>query len=248
MRRYLLAILVALTAGLAVQAQSVEQQRAEPIVLYGYLKVFPNDLGTFDAEPRTVIARLNEQQQYGYGTWRLPTNEELSLMRGSNVIGSGEYMTKENKRGIVRLVTDKEKGDTLYAIAAGYVDLGLPSGTLWKEQNEIDGFCTYEQAIALYGNGLPTKEQLEELKLICKWTWTGSGYEVEGPSGATITLPAAGYRDCYGSVKNVGSDGYFWSSTPYNGSELALELYFNSGQVDIDLNYRCAGRSVRLVR
>ena len=241
MRRYLLAILVALTAGLTMQAQEV-------VVLYGYLKVFPNDLGTFDAEPRTVIARLNEQQQYGYGTWRLPTNEELQLMRGSDVIGEGTYMTKENKTGIVRLVTDKEAGETLYAIKAGYVDLGLPSGTLWKEQNEIDGFCTYEPAIALYGNSLPTKEQIEELKLICKWTWKGSGYEVEGPSGASITLPAAGYRDCYGSVLNVGSDGYFWSSTPYNGSEVALELYFNAGQVDVDLNYRCGGRSVRLVR
>ena len=98
MRRYLVVLLVALSAGLAVQAQDV-------VVLYGYLKVFPNDLGTFDAEPKTVITRLNEQQQYGYGTWRLPTNEELQLMRGSNVIGDGAYMTKENKRGIVRLVS-----------------------------------------------------------------------------------------------------------------------------------------------
>ena len=90
MRRYLLVLLVVLSAGLTMQAQDV-------VVLYGYLKVFPNDLGTFDAEPKTVIARLNEQQQYGYGTWRLPMHEELQLMRGSNVIGDGEYMTKENK-------------------------------------------------------------------------------------------------------------------------------------------------------
>ena len=100
MKHYLLALFVALTASLGMQAQDV-------VVLYGYLKVFPNDLGTFDAEPRMVIARLNEQQQYGYGTWRLPTHEELQLMRGSNVIGDGAYMIKENKRGIVRLVTDK---------------------------------------------------------------------------------------------------------------------------------------------
>lgn len=239
MRHYLLALFVALTASLGMQAQDV-------VVLYGYLKVFPNDLGTFDAEPRTVIARLNEQQQYGYGTWRLPTNEELQLMRGSNVIGDGAYMTKENKRGIVRLVTDKEKGDTLYAITAGYVDLGLPSGTLWKEQNEIDGFCTYEQAMALFGNDLPTKEQFEELTILCNWTWTGSGYKVEGPSGKSITLPAAGYRSCDGTVSSVGSNGYYWSSTP-NGS-VALELYFTSGEVDIDLNKRCGGQSVRLVR
>ena len=242
MRRYLLTLFVALTASLTMQAQEV-------YVLYGYLKVFPNDLGTFDAEPRTVIARINESQQFGYGTWRLPTNEELSLMRGSNVIGDGAYMTKENKTGIVRLVTDKEKGEVAPAIPAGYVDLGLPSGTLWKEQNEIDGFCTYEQAMALFGNDLPTKEQWEELILSCKWTWTGSGYEVEGPSGTSITLPAAGYRDSNGNVQNVGSDGYFWSSTPYNLLEtVASELYFNSGQAEVDLNKRCHGRSVRLVR
>ena len=161
MRRYILTLFVALTASLTMQAQEV-------YVLYGYLKVFPNDLGTFDAEPRTVIARINESQQFGYGTWRLPTNEELSLMQGSNVIGDGVYMTKENKTGIVRLVTDKEKGEVAPAIPAGYVDLGLPSGTLWKEQNEIDGFCTYEQAMALFGNDLPTKEQWEELILSCK--------------------------------------------------------------------------------
>ena len=231
-----------------LMAWSVSAQDA-PYVIYDYLKVFPEDLGLFNAEPKTIIARLNEQLQFGYGTWRLPTDEELALMRAQHVIGDGTYMTQENRQGIVRLVTDKEKGEVAPAVPAGYVDLGLLSGTLWKEQNEIDGFCTYEQAMALYGNGLPTKEQLEELKLTCKWTWTGSGYTIEGPSGATITLPAAGYRDCDGSVHNVGSDGYFWSSTPYNRLEtVALELYFNSGQVEVDLNKRCGGRSVRLVR
>jgi hypothetical protein len=103
--------------------------------------------------------------------------------------------------------------------------------------------------MALFGNDLPTKEQLEELIITCSWTWTGSGYIVEGPSGESITLPAAGYRDDDGSMHNVGSDGYFWSSTPYKGLEsVALELYFNSGQVEVDLNKRCHGRSVRLVR
>ena len=252
MRRYLLAIFVALTACLGMQAQEVvqqtAQQRTEPYVIYGYLKVFPNDLGTFDAEPRTTIARLNQSQYYGYGTWRLPTNEELALLKANNLIGDGSYMTQENRQGIVRLVTDKEKGEVAPAVPAGFVDLGLPSGTLWKEQNEIDGFCTYEQAMALFGKDLPTKEQLEELIISCKWTWTGSGYKVEGPSGESITLPAAGYRDSGGSMHNVGSDGYFWSSTPNRYSEVALELYFNSGQVQLDLNKRCHGRSVRLVR
>ena len=33
----------------------------------------------------------------------------------------------------------------------GYVDLGLPSGTLWKAENEDCGLITYDQAINFYG-------------------------------------------------------------------------------------------------
>ena len=245
-----LAAKIAITSGGTVQAnttQQTPQQRTTPYVIYGYLKVFPNDLGSFDAEPRQVISRLNQSQQYGYGTWRLPTNEELSLMRANNVVGSGSYMTKENKKGIVRLVTDKEKGEVLPAVPAGYVDLGLPSGTLWKDQNEAGGFYSYDQAAAKFGSSLPTKEQLEELKNSCRWTWNGNGYKVEGPSGESIVLPAAGCRYCDGSVHDVGSDGNYWSSTP-NDSEYAWMLYFGSRKVDVYGNRRCDGRSVRLVR
>ena len=245
-----LAAKIAITSGGTVQAnttQQTPQQRTTPYVIYGYLKVFPNDLGSFDAEPRQVISRLNQSQQYGYGTWRLPTNEELALMRANNVVGSGSYMTKENKKGIVRLVTDKEKGEVLPAVPAGYVDLGLPSGTLWKDQNEAGGFYSYDQAMAKFGSSLPTKEQLEELKNSCRWTWNGNGYKVEGPSGESIVLPAAGYRYCDGGVFDVGSYGYYWSSSP-DGSEYAGYLYFDSGEVNMYYGGRCNGRSVRLVR
>lgn len=129
-----------------------------------------------------------------------------------------------------------------------YVDLGLPSGTLWKDQNESGGFYTYDQAMAKFGNSLPTKKQLEELKDACRWTWNGNGYKVEGPSGESIVLPASGYRNCGGSVRLVGSDGVYWSSTP-NGSENTWDLYFDSGEVGMANGIdRCLGLSVRLVR
>jgi hypothetical protein len=47
------------------------------------------------------------------------------------------------------------------------VNLGLPSGTFWKDKNEIGGwnnYFTYEQALNQFGDRLPTKEQLQELK------------------------------------------------------------------------------------
>lgn len=242
-----LAAQIAIGAGPTVGAppSANPQPRTTPYVIYGYLKVFPNDLGTFESEPRRVISRLNESQQFGYGSWRLPTNEELALMRANNLIGSGNYMTRENKKGIVRLVTDKEKG-VVVTVPAGYVDLGLSSGTYWKESNE-SGFYNYDDAVSKFGDKLPTKEQLAELKNECEWTWTGNGCKVTGPNGESIMLPAAGYRFCDGDVRYIGTYGLFWSSTPYD-SDYAWFLSFDSSEVDMGKYSRCYGRSVRLVQ
>lgn len=131
-----------------------------------------------------------------------------------------------------------------------YVDLGLPSGTLWYSKNEGGDFAryTYDEAVSKFGSKLPTKEQLEELKNQCTWTWMGSGYKVVGPNGNSIYLPAAGYRSCRGFVYDVGSGGgLYWSSTP-SGSGYAYDLSFDSDEVGMYDDYRCFGQSVRLVK
>ena len=280
---------IAITPGAPVPAtppsSTSSRIRTSVEVLYGYLKIFPNELGTFDAEPTSVISQINAQAQHGYNNWRIPTNEELSLMRANNYLGGGVYMSRENKKGIVLLVTDGKDYATLQAEeqerikaeeqerikaeqerikaeqerikaeleriarlkAQGWVDLGLPSGTLWKDKNEEDGFYTYDQAISRFGDKLPTKEQFEELKSQCRWTWTGSGYKVVGPSGESIVLPAAGYRYCDGDVDYVRSRGWYWSSTP-DGWDNAWCLYFYSGKADMYDNILCGGLSVRLVQ
>ncbi|MBO7570645.1 MAG: S8 family serine peptidase [Bacteroidales bacterium] len=127
-----------------------------------------------------------------------------------------------------------------------WVDLGLPSGTLWKDENE-SGFYDYDAAVRSFGSKLPTKEQLEELKNSCQWTWTGSGCKVTGPNGNFIVLPAAGSRNCYDDVRLVGSYGFYWSSTP-NGSDDAWYLYFYSSRGFMSNINRCLGLSVRLVQ
>ena len=48
------------------------------------------------------------------------------------------------------------------------------------------------------------------------------------------------------SLYDAGSYGDYWSSTP-DGSSFAYFLYFNSGYVDTDGNYRYDGFSVRCV-
>ena len=137
--------------------------------------------------------------------------------------------------------------------AGSYVDLGLSSGTRWKTSNEENAadaeyaFFTYDEAVSQFGSRLPSKEQREELKAECQWAWTGSGYKVTGPNGNSITLPAAGFRSCSGSVSSVGSSGIYWSSTPKD-SEDAWVLVFDSHGVYVDYGSRCQGLSVRLVQ
>ena len=130
--------------------------------------------------------------------------------------------------------------------STGYTDLGLPSGTKWNNFNAT-GFYTYDEAVSKFGNRLPTKEQWEELKAECQWSWNGSGYKITGPNGNSIVLPASGYRYCDGSVDSVGSIGNYWSSTP-GDSDDAWYLGFNSGGVYVLNDVRCYGQSVRLVQ
>ena len=74
----------------------------------------------------------------------------------------------------------------------GYIDLGLPSGTLWKDKNEPGGWRHKKlspfRSWVSDGNGghLPSVEQLTELKDRCRWTWVGNGYQVTGPNGNKI--------------------------------------------------------------
>ena len=134
---------------------------------------------------------------------------------------------------------------------AGYVDLGLPSGTKWKAANETNpndenNFYTYDEAMAAFGNKLPTNDQFMELRSSCDWTWTGMGYKVVGSNGNSIVLPAAGDRVCDGGVDGVGSYGSYWLSAPYS-SEDAFHILFTSGAVYLYHGNRCDGQSVRLV-
>ena len=133
------------------------------------------------------------------------------------------------------------------AMAQDYVDLGLPSGTLWKRQNE-SGFYTYEEALNSFGNKLPTAHHFVELQKECTWIWMEDyGYKVVGPNGNSIVLQAAGYRHCNGDVRSVGSGGHYWSSTP-RGSGTVWYPYFNSSGVFMNYQSHCAGQSVRLVQ
>ena len=98
-----------------------------------------------------------------------------------------------------------------------YVDLGLPSGTQWKLDNE-SGYYTYEEAMDKFAGQLPTKGQIEELLNYCSWQWGSDGrsmgYFVAGHNGNAIFIPAEGIiRLKSNEMENVGQAGVYWSSS-----------------------------------
>ena len=127
-----------------------------------------------------------------------------------------------------------------------FVDLGLPSGTLWKAVDE-PGFYTYDEATSKLGDQLPSNAQLEELKKECVWSWNGNGYHVTGPNGNFITLPASGYCDCNGSYIYMGLGGYYWSST-LTDFDAANYIFFDASKVSVYSVNRCNRFSVRIVK
>ena len=182
-----------------------------------------------------------------------------------------------------------------------YVDLGLPSGTLWAECNigadnpedlgdyfawgETEPKSNYDWFTYQYCNGsynsmtkycdnssygrvdnkteleliddaayvnwgdewcMPSKAQQEELRSKCTWTYkrTGTkGFEVKGPNGNSIFLPAAGYRNGW-NLKDE-AETFYWSRTFSNANRAYnLDSHYNT----VVGHSRSDGLSIRPVR
>ena len=135
-----------------------------------------------------------------------------------------------------------------------WIDLGLPSGTLWQccnkgatKPEDYGGYYTFDEAQVF---NPPTLDQIVEMLDNCTSEWTTlngvNGRKFTGPNGGCIFLPAAGYA-WDGKLYSVGSYGYYWSSTPYDGND-GGELYFSSGSARWYDSNRGNGQSVRPVR
>lgn len=145
----------------------------------------------------------------------------------------------------------------------GYVDLGLPSGTLWKATNE-SGIYKYDDAIGSFGNNLPSNEQWQELIDYCTWTAPEPHkYKISGPNGKFIFLSDIAPRDCDNNKTEyyVSGEGYmcfldcrYWSSTQINSNKayhFIISHLFTSGRESYHKNLTeessCYRMAVRLV-
>ena len=218
-----------------------------------------HDWGYVYRDPNGREKKISCVQPSGYGTtytdtrWAYFRNEPKSTC---TLYGYVEYVGSDNPVYGPPHDYPLEYGLTSCPDAnhPHWIDLGLPSGTQWRCCNE--GASTPEAYGGYYQFGqvssAPTIAQIQELVSNCTYQWTTqngvNGRKFTGPNGGTIFLPAAG--DYWsGGLVDVGSVGYYWSSTPY-GEDDAYELYFYSGGV-YDSGYwndRYDGLSVRPVR
>ena len=107
---------------------------------------------------------------------------------------------------------------------------------------------------------MPTHIQLDELRTKCTSMWTTQngviGKLFTGPNGASLFLPAAGYRIDYSDVvQELGSCGEYWSRNLEIGDSygaVILTFYRNESEYCDELriisNRRYYGSSVRAVR
>lgn len=144
--------------------------------------------------------------------------------------------------GTIAIVSFKQQSDD-------YVDLGLPSGTLWSSTNAGGNaaYYTYDEAINLFGDKLPTQVQFEELINGCMWYWEDGGFKIVGPNGNDIYMPAMGFRYNDGDYYYVGTNGTYLSST-IDTVDYVSVLIYNShlANMGVDKRGEC-GFSVRLV-
>jgi uncharacterized protein (TIGR02145 family) len=113
----------------------------------------------------------------------------------------------------------------------------------WNDITDAAGKSLFDPSPK--GWRLPNRENFSNFSTTT-FTWDSSN---KGRTYEGNWFPAAGYRlSYYGSVGSVGSNGNYWSSSPYNGN-YGYSLDFSSGDVipSNDSN-RAVGFSVRCVQ
>ncbi len=92
-----------------------------------------------------------------------------------------------------------------------YVDLGLPSGTLWAANYEkVNGEILYLPYCKAKEYSIPTEEQWEELRTCCEWEYDSNGSAWQnidwakciGPNGNILTFNITGLIRANGFSKS----------------------------------------------
>ncbi len=107
--------------------------------------------------------------------------------------------------------------------AIEWVDLGLPSGTLWAKE-DVDGKMSFGAARKSHGANLPSCTIASELRDRCTRAWDDKTHSIvfTGPNGKSISFPCKESNKSYwldanekgdpefGQCFHIGQDRQFW--------------------------------------
>ena len=133
-----------------------------------------------------------------------------------------------------------------------YVDLGLPSGTMWSTSFDTDGYnviyLPYEKAV-MYE--IPTTDQWKELFDECKWDFikdkNGTLYRADcaGPNGRVISFYVTGLINAI--EKRNHNESFFWIKEDVEGNEKkAVHIYRPTTKYQGKVMYVGEGTSINL--
>lgn len=118
-----------------------------------------------------------------------------------------------------------------------FVDLGLPSGTMWssdyKKDDENRDYLPYGKAESL---SIPTKEQWEELMNSCEWKFDIDNAhdlckaQCVGPNGNTLLFERTGRRDFDNMSKSW--EVFFWVKDDKEGNKKSAVHMYNAAKGD----------------
>lgn len=120
--------------------------------------------------------------------------------------------------------------------------------------NEISG-TEYDAATKSLGDDwrMPTKDDYMELFQKCSWFWTIQnnvyGYNIIGPNGNRIFLPAAGVKH-NATTEHINEQGAYWLSTinTADDEQRAFCIMLRDGARGLNNGNRIAGFSIRAVK
>ncbi len=131
-------------------------------------------------------------------------------------------------------------GDFILPSNSPYDWLSPQNDNLWQGVNGVNNPCPS-------GYRLPTEAEWEAERLSWVQAPISSSNDADGAFDSPLKLPAAGFRSrSIGSLFDVGSLGYYWSSS-VSGTSARL-LLFNSSLAVMLTDYRARGYSVRCLK
>lgn len=117
-----------------------------------------------------------------------------------------------------------------------WVDMGLPSGTLWASEPE-EGFYSYSEAMEQFGTGIPTKWQWQELMENCCLLNAGDkGLELKSKNGSSITIPFHGWIFKNGKPQNK-ENGYYRVFNTHDEKKSAWYVLLDNAPTDYELTW-----------